>query len=142
MSSFNILSIEDLTGKEVWEETIEVTEAWIKKFIDLTGDIAPVHTNQEHANAMGYAGKIAHGLLVTSMFSRILGMHLPGKNTVLHQVTTQMKGPVFIGDKLHYTVAVSKLVPSVKTVALSLKVVNQSGTLINSGEATCLFRMK
>lgn len=140
MNNLNLKTIESIIAGEVWEETHFVTEEWIHKFIELTGDKAPVHVNKEHAEAMGFKDPIVHGLLVVSMFSRILGMLLPGPNTVLHQVKTQMKAPVFLGDQLNYSVVVNRIIPAVKTVQLDLKVTNQTGALVNLGEATCLFR--
>ncbi len=141
IGNLNSTSIDSLTIGQTCEEVLIVTKDWVQKFIELTGDYAPVHHSKDHAILMGYQDPIVHGLLIVSVFSRILGMFLPGPNTVIHQITNQMKAPVFIGDKLIYSVTVSRIISSVKTVQLALKVTNQNGVLINNGEVTCLFRV-
>src|SRR4051794_20702268 len=81
----------------------------ISAFVDLTGDGAPVHTDDAYARAMGYDGKIAHGLLVGAMFSRILGCDLPGPKSVILKLSLEMPRPVLIGETIRYNVSVGRL---------------------------------
>ena len=140
MNYSSIKSFHDLAVGDVWEEHFEITEHLVEDFIHLTGDTAPIHVDEKHALSMGYDRPIVHGLLVTSLFSRILGMNLPGPNSVIHQLKTEMKRPTYIGDKLNYFVEVTRVSSSVKSVVLSLKITNDHGDIVNTGEATCIYR--
>jgi len=62
--------LEDLTeGLEIETERRVVTAADIDAFVDLSGDRNPIHTDDDTARAAGFAGRIAHGLLVLSIES-------------------------------------------------------------------------
>lgn len=126
-------------GQEV-SETVTFSEDLLATFIQLTRDTAPVHTDPAHASRMGYSDRLVHGLLVSAPYSRLLGMFLPGGNSVIHQIQLDMVGPVHVGDQVTYTVRVSRLLPSVRTVKLALTAQRVGGEVVNRGHATCVFR--
>ena len=135
------LSIEDLKEGQSWQETIHITSNLVETFMSLTQDQAPVHTNQNHAMLMGYEKPVVNGLLVGTGYSKILGMFLPGSNTVIHKIILEMLQPVFINDFLTYKVEVSRIIPAVNSTLLDLSATNQSNQLVNRGSATCVFRL-
>ena len=96
------LSIEDLKEGQSWQETTHITSNLVETFMSLTQDQAPVHMDQNHAMLMGYEKPIVHGFLVGAGYSKILGMFLPGSNTVIHKIILEMLRPVFINDFLTY----------------------------------------
>ena len=60
--------LEDLAeGQKIESERRVVSAADIDAFCELSGDHNPLHTDDEHARAAGFAGRIAHGLLVLSI---------------------------------------------------------------------------
>ena len=60
--------LEDLVvGRKVETERHVVSAADIDAFCDLSGDRNPLHTDDEYAREAGFAGRIAHGLLVLSI---------------------------------------------------------------------------
>jgi acyl dehydratase len=62
--------LEDLReGLRIETERRVVTPADIDAFVDLSGDRNPLHTDDDHARRVGFAGRIAHGLLVLSIES-------------------------------------------------------------------------
>jgi 3-hydroxybutyryl-CoA dehydratase len=136
----NFYSIDDLKEEESWHETIKISEDMVEKFMALTCDKAPVHVDSSHALKMGYKRSIVHGFLVGNGFSGILGMFLPGSNTVIHKVLLEMISPVYMDDIIEYKVKVSRIIPAVKSVLLELTAVNQGGQLVSKGSATCVFR--
>lgn len=120
--------------------TTVVTKELLDAFIAVSKDDAPVHRDDDCAQAMGYRGRVAHGLLVAAPYSRLLGTLLPDGNTVIQSLDLKMPAPVYIGDTLTYTVAVAKFSPSVQSIRLSLQAVNQSGATVSSGAAVCVVR--
>jgi acyl dehydratase len=139
-SEARLLSMEDLKEGQGWREKRVVTREFIQKFIDLTDDRALIHVDSDHAGAMGFDGCLVHGFLVASGYSRLLGMFLPGSNTVIHKVELDMMLPVYEDDMLEYQVKVERIVPAVRTVLLGLTTTNQHKKLVNRGKATCIFR--
>jgi acyl dehydratase len=113
----------------------------ILTFIDLTGDGAPVHTDDAYARTMGYDGKIAHGLLVGAMFSRILGCDLPGPKSVILKLSLEMPRPVFIGETIRYDVTVGRLSEAARTAVLELSAKNASDEEVSRGAAVCLYKL-
>ena len=60
--------LEDLAeGQKIETERRVVSAADIDAFCELSGDHNPLHTDDERARAAGFAGRIAHGLLVLSI---------------------------------------------------------------------------
>lgn len=130
----------DIAVGQSIETRTAFTEQLLGDFAVLSADHAPAHTDDVHARAMGFRERIAHGFLVGVPYSRMLGMQLPGPNTVIHSLELQMTAPVHIGDTVTYSVTVQKIIPSVRTVKLALQATNQQGETVSRGSATCVFR--
>ena len=130
----------DLAVGQSSTHTVTFTEESVNAFMALTGDRALAHTNALYARAMGYSDRIVHGMLIASHFSTILGMHLPGPNTVVHSVQLSFAKPVIIGQTVRYTADIARLVTSVQVVQLNLRVESDTGELIVRGQAQCGFR--
>ena len=134
------LSLDEIAVGQVWREEREITGEMLNGFIELTRDQALAHVDAGHSGRLGFDRCIVHGLLVGSGYSRILGMFLPGSNTVIHKIQLEMLSPVFVGDVLNYEVRVDRIIAAVKSVQLKLAAMNQEGKLVNQGTAVCTFR--
>lgn len=77
-----------------------ITQDMMEKFMDITGDRNPIHTNREFAVAKGYNGPIAYGMLTASFMSTLAGMYIPGERSLIHQAECKFIKPVYIGDRL------------------------------------------
>ena len=75
-----------------------VTEADIVLFAGVSGDINPVHLDEEFASATTFKGRIAHGMLTASFISTVLGTKLPGPGCIYISQNLKFKAPVRIGD--------------------------------------------
>lgn len=132
------------TFEEIGEDdkcvrTVVFDQTRFDAFIELTDDRALVHVDEAHAKNMGYPTVIAHGLLVASSYSRMLGMFLPGPNSVIQSIKLDMLHPVFLGDIVRFEVVVVRKVESVKAVKLSLAAFNQHDVTVGRGTAQCVF---
>jgi 3-hydroxybutyryl-CoA dehydratase len=92
---------------ESFEKT--VTEADIQKFGEVSGDVNPVHFDEEWAKTTIFKGRIAHGVLSASYISTVLGMKMPGPGTIFMSLTTRFKAPVRIGDTVVATCTVREV---------------------------------
>ncbi|ODS00798.1 acyl dehydratase [Methyloceanibacter methanicus] len=101
--------LEDLSPGMEASVSKTVTNEDITGFAELSGDINPVHLNEEFAAGTIFKKRIAHGFLTGSLFSTVLGTKLPGPGCVYMSQTMKFKGPVFIGDELVATCTVTNV---------------------------------
>lgn len=71
-----------------------VTDEDIIAFAGATLDDNPLHLDDAYAATTRFGRRIAHGMLCASMFSAILGTHMPGKGTVYLEQSLKFIGPV------------------------------------------------
>jgi 3-hydroxybutyryl-CoA dehydratase len=84
-----------------------VTEADIVLFCGISGDVNPVHLDQEFAKQTMFKGRIAHGMLTASFISTVLGTKLPGPGCIYISQNLKFKAPVRIGDTVKARVTVT-----------------------------------
>ena len=84
-----------------------VTETDIVLFSGVSGDVNPVHLDQEFAKQTMFKGRIAHGMLTASFISTVLGTKLPGPGCVYISQNLKFKSPVRIGDTVKARVTVT-----------------------------------
>ena len=97
------------------------------KFIEITGDVSPIHVSAEYAKEHGFTTRVCHGMLFGSMFSTLAGVYLPGEHCLLHSVETKFSLPVYPGDTLTVTGKISEINESFKVVQVKGTITNQNG---------------
>lgn len=75
-----------------------ITEGDGKVFADMSGDHNPLHTDDEYARNSPFGRKVVHGMLVSSLFSRLVGMECPGERCLYLSQTLNFRSPIFYGD--------------------------------------------
>ena len=115
-----------------------ITESDVYTFAGLTGDLNPVHINEEYAKNTRFGGRIAHGILSAGLISAVIGMQLPGPGTIYMGQTLKFLSPVHIGDTVTAQVTVTSLDEVRRRAVLETTCVNQEGTVLISGEAKVL----
>ncbi len=78
----------------------------VRNFAALVGDSNPIHLDVNAARAAGFDQCICHGVLVGSLFSTIMGMHLPGPQSVYLQQSFSFVRPVLVGEEVTAKVTV------------------------------------
>jgi acyl dehydratase len=106
---------------------VVITEEMMKQFLGISGDRNPLHTNSDYAKSQGFQQKVVYGMLVSSFYSRLIGEYIPGKYCVLETIEILFNNPVFVGDRLTVSGQVKNKYPSVHSIEISAKIVNQSG---------------
>ena len=102
-----------------------ITEDDILLFALVSGDHNPIHLDAEYAERSLFGKRIAHGFLIGSLISAVLGNALPGPGSIYLGQTLKFLAPIHIGDTVTVTVKV-----------VALREEKQHGTLVLSGEAT------
>jgi len=75
-----------------------VNERHIQLFGEATGDMNPVHFDEDFARKTIFRGRVAHGALSVGFISAVMGTKLPGEGTIFVSASIVFKSPVRIGD--------------------------------------------
>jgi len=75
-----------------------ITEKEVSAFIELTGDNNRIHWDKEYTKM--FERPVAHGMLIASYISRMIGTMLPGEGTVWNTAEITWIKPVYIFDKI------------------------------------------
>ena len=77
----------------------------IARFGRESGDMNPLHFDDDFARALGFSGRIAHGMIFSSWLTRLLGTEYPGQGTIFLRNASVFFAPVYPGRD--YTVRIS-----------------------------------
>ena len=111
------------------------TEGDVEKFAFLTGDVNPIHLNEDYARETIFGKRIVHGMLVSSTISTVIANHLPGPGTIYLSQNLNFRRPVFLGDKVTTVIEVIKIREDKPVVTLRTCCYNQNKDIVIEGEA-------
>jgi 3-hydroxybutyryl-CoA dehydratase len=82
------------------------TEADLQRFIEITGDVNPLHVDEEFARKTKFGHRVLQGMLTASIFSTMVGMLLPGPGAIYRSQTITFLLPVYLGETVtaHFVV--------------------------------------
>jgi 3-hydroxybutyryl-CoA dehydratase len=120
--------------------SVKITESLVNEFAKVSGDYNPLHVDEQYARSTKFGKRVCHGMLLGSFFSKMVGMHLPGKNALYFSQTLNFKLPCFINDEV--TVEGEVLEKSLASRMLTIKTViyNQDGKCLVDGIAKVMVR--
>ena len=107
----------------------------VRKFADISGDYNPVHINQMRGISI-FDKPIAHGMLVGSLLSNVIGMKMPGPGTLYIEQDLKFLKPVYIGDTITAYVEITEILNARKNILkLMTWIVNQDNVVVVDGFA-------
>ncbi|MCC8358764.1 MaoC family dehydratase [Salinimicrobium sediminilitoris] len=115
--------------------TKQITEADVKTFASISGDMNPVHLSSEFAQKTIFRKPIVHGMLCASLISSVLANKLPGNGTIYLGQDLRFLAPVFHGDVLTAVVEIAEILPEKKHLIFETYVVNSKGVKVIKGTA-------
>ena len=101
--------LEDIKVGDTESLTHTVTERDVQLFGEATGDMNPLHFDEEYARKTIFRGRVAHGALTVGFLSAVLGTQLPGPGTIFVSASIVFKAPVRIGDTVVVTCRVKEI---------------------------------
>ena len=130
----NEYTFEQLQVGQTETFAVTVTDGMMDAFRLLSGDVNPLHCDPVFAKTCGYPGVVCYGLLTGALLSRLAGVHLPGKNSLIHSVEIEFPAPVFVGDALTVTGVVKEKDERFRTIGVKAVVVNGEGRKVCRGK--------
>ncbi len=104
----------------------------------VTGDLNPVHVDEQHAAASRFGGRIAHGMLSMGFVSALLARALPGPGAIYLSQSVRFLRPVRVGDVVTVRVEILEVLGSKRRLRLATTCRNASDELLSDGEAVVL----
>lgn len=111
------------------------TQKELEAFAKLSLDDNPVHLDEEFAKNTPFGGTIAHGMLVASLFSALLGRHLPGAGTIYLGQNLKFTKPVYPGEEITACVEILNIREDKPIATLLTEARNPKGEIVITGEA-------
>jgi len=120
-----------------YSKAFVITEEMINGFAEYTGDKNPVHLDEEFASKTFFKKRIAHGFLVGSFISAVLGNDFPGNGTIYLSQTMSFQRPVYIGDTISVSLQIEEFMEK-NRIRLKTVCTNQEGKKVIDGEAVII----
>lgn len=125
-----------------FEKTITLSQEEIATFAALSGDMNPLHHNQEKAKTSRFGGIIASGPQSSSLFMGTIATHIaPGYMMLGMKIDGEFKAPIKPNIDIQIRWMVTKVIPKAK---LNGYIVTCEGGIYNEdqelflGAGTCL----
>lgn len=119
--------------------TVQITSDKLDQFASLSGDYNPLHMDEQYAQRTKFNQRVCHGMLLSSFFSQLLGMHLPGKQCLYLSQNLNFLHPCFINDKIIVTGTVTGKSDSTQILEIDTTISNQNDVLLVNGNARVMF---
>ena len=98
----------------------------IKSFSDLSGDINPVHLNQDYAKRSEFGACIVHGALASSIFSTIFANTLPGPGCIYLKSESRFLKPIYLDEEVTFLVEIIDILKEKKRLIFKTTAITRS----------------
>jgi len=118
---------------ECYSEKIVATDEIIAKIANVSGDVNPIHLDDDYAKHSVFGKRIAHGLFCINAISMIIGNYLPGAGAILIEQKFKYRKPVYINDEIKITVTVIDKITEKDIYILETICINQNNDVVLEG---------
>ena len=128
------LALESLNvGRRVTVD-LRIDDQQMRAFAALSGDFNPLHTDDDFARGQGFQGRVVYGGLLVAKISEIIGMRLPGRNSVWAGLSLEFLRPLYVDEVAELEASVAGRSDSTGLVELEL-VLRRAGKKLLKGKA-------
>lgn len=118
----NVFSISDLKIGYKERFIFQIDEKMMLDFEKISGDSNPLHVNSSFAISRGYHGKVVYGALLIAKVSKMLGMKLPGRDSVWTNASISFLKPLYVGEEAELLAEINHVSKSTSSVELLIKI--------------------
>ncbi len=138
MNTLNNVTISEIAigQKATYSKTSTAED--IQLFATVSGDVNPVHLDDNYAKTTQFGQRIAHGMYTGALVSAALAIELPGPGTIYLGQEIKFKAPVFIDDTITVELEVETIREDKAIVGLLCTCTNQHGKKVAIGKATVI----
>ena len=95
----------------------------------LSGDVSPLHTDEVFAGSKGYDGIVVYGGLLVSQISRLVGMHMPGRDSMEAGLEVKFANPLFVNENATLRAVVKHKHDSVRLLEIAFRIATPAKTV-------------
>ena len=129
-----ILALSELAEGLQTTVDFHVTAQQMQQFAELSGDFNPLHTDDAFARSKGLEGAVVYGALMVAKVSQLIGMRLPGRDSVWASVSLDFRKPLYVGQAAQVEGVITAVSESTGMVGLKLTV-RAAGKVLAKGTA-------
>lgn len=107
-----------------------ISEEDITTFSRLSGDENPLHVDEGYAKQTKFGGRVVHGLFLAALVSRLIGVYLPGRRSLLLFTEFRFKAPARIGDIVKVEGRVTAKSPATQVIEIAIEIKKDSINLV------------
>ncbi len=122
MHKISEYKINDLYEGLVENFEFVVTNEMMNNFSDISGDYNPLHKNTEYAISKGFDGSLVYGGILISQISKIIGMHMPGNNSLWNGLSVNFLNPLMVDQKATIDATVVHISKSTSSFKLNIRI--------------------
>jgi 3-oxoacyl-[acyl-carrier protein] reductase len=115
--------------------TRTISEADVRRFVEMTGDDNPLHVDRAYAESTSFKDIVVHGMLGASFISTVIGTQLPGPGALWVAQSLEFLLPVRLNDVLTITCVITGKHERERLLDLDTTITNQSGQKVLTGQA-------
>ena len=119
---------------------VNISENMLNEFGRNTEDYNPLHMNEKYASSTSFKKRVCSGMFLSSFFSRLVGMYLPGKHALHISQSLNFVNPCFIGETITVEGKVIDKSSATKIIKLETTITNESGKRVIDGKAQVIVR--
>jgi acyl dehydratase len=138
--TLNSLNFKEITIGYCKKFTVKINSKMLDDFAALSGDYNPLHMDSEYAEKTQFKKQVCHGMLLTSFFSKLIGMYIPGKNALYFSQTINFRSPCFVDDIVTVIGEVTKKHETTKMITVKTEIYNQNNICLINGIGKVIVR--
>jgi len=100
-------------------------------FAALSGDMNPLHVDEAYAVSAGFPAPVLFGMLTSSLYSRLVGIYLPGKYGLLQGIDLDFSSPSYAGDQLRVAGEITHMTEAYQRFEIKATIRRSDGKLIS-----------
>ena len=117
----------------------KIDESLLVDFAKLSGDFNPLHMDEDYALSTNFEKRVCHGMLLASFFSQLVGMYLPGKNSLYFSQSLNFRNPCFIDDEVIIAGEITEKKSNTRIITIKTTI-SRGTTIIIDGTAKVIVR--
>lgn len=111
------------------------TDKDVRTFAAVSGDVNPLHLDEDYASTTIFGKRVVHGMLTASLASALLANDFPGPGSIYLSQNLKYTKPVFLGDTITLTATVANFRAEKGILTLDTEFRNQDGDTVIQGQA-------
>ena len=123
-------NVNDLYEGMVENFEFVVTNQMMENFSELSGDFNPLHINTEYAISKGFEGSVVYGGILITQISKIIGMYMPGNNSLWSGLSINFLNPLMINQKASIDATVVHISEATSSFKLNIRILYDEITVL------------